>query len=193
MNILNVGYDSTNYYLLESSTANLLIDVGWPGTLPKFLNVLKRKGVNLRGIKYLLVTYYHPDHAGLVQELKNQGAQLIVLENQIGFIPELKKYVKPEQHYVEIELNDIINITTQESRDFLLRLGIKGEIIYTPGHSDDSVTLILDEGIGFTGDLPGPMQTAEDSSDPVELSWKIIRTYNIRTIYPGHGPVRQLE
>ena len=35
MNIVNVGYDSTNYYVLGLNATRLLIDVGWPGTLPK--------------------------------------------------------------------------------------------------------------------------------------------------------------
>ena len=166
MNILNVCYDSTNYYLIETNTGKFLVDAGWPGTVPKLLNVFKRKGVNIKNIKYFLVTHFHPDHAGLAQEL----------ENQLGFIPELKKYMKPEQHYVEIDLDNNLNLKLNESRDFLSRIGIKGVIISTPGHSDDSVTLILDDGSPFTGDLPGPMQLTEDSSSPAELSWKKIRS-----------------
>src|SRR4051812_4000159 len=100
MNIVNVGYDSTNYYLLGSHT-QLLVDTGWPGTLPKLLNILKRKDIALQAIQYLLVTHYHPDHAGLAQELKRAGLKLVVLENQRAFIPALGKYMKPEQRYVE--------------------------------------------------------------------------------------------
>ena len=37
MNIVNVGYASTNYYVLGASTNRLLVDVGWPGTLPRLL------------------------------------------------------------------------------------------------------------------------------------------------------------
>lgn len=37
----------------------------------------------------------------------------------------------------------------------LSRLGMEGETIPTPVHSDDSVSLILNEGIALTGDLPG--------------------------------------
>ena len=82
MNILNVGYASTNYYLIGQNTTRLLIDVGWPGTLPKLLNIFKRKRVPLQDVKYLLVTHYHPDHAGLAQEVKSIGLQLVVVENQ---------------------------------------------------------------------------------------------------------------
>jgi len=30
MNIVNVGYDSTNYYILADTTPRLLVDIGWP-------------------------------------------------------------------------------------------------------------------------------------------------------------------
>jgi glyoxylase-like metal-dependent hydrolase (beta-lactamase superfamily II) len=79
MNIVNVGYDSTNYYMIETKGGKLLVDCGWPGTLQKFTGVLKRKGISLKEIKYLLVTHFHPDHAGMVQELKNQGIKFVLL------------------------------------------------------------------------------------------------------------------
>jgi ribonuclease/clavin/mitogillin len=192
MNILNVGYGSTNYYLIGLSTTPLLIDVGWPGTLPKLLNIFKRKRVSLQDIKYLLITHYHPDHAGLAQEVKSKGIQLIVLENQRSFIPKLRRCMKPSNPYLEITLDDNLNLSFKDSRAFLLRLGIEGEIICTPGHSDDSISLILDEGIAFTGDLPGSTWAREDSIHQVELSWQRIQALDVKTIYPGHGPVRHL-
>jgi endoribonuclease LACTB2 len=94
MNILNVGYDSTNYYLLDIKNGKLLVDCGWPGTLPKFLAVLKRKDVSPDEIKYLLVTHFHPDHSGLTQELKNLGASLILLESQADFTNAMDEMYK---------------------------------------------------------------------------------------------------
>lgn len=194
MNILNVGYDSTNYYLIGQDSTRLLIDVGWPGTLPRLLNIFKRRRVPLQDVRYLLITHYHPDHAGLAQEVKSKGIQLVVLENQLSFIPKLRTYMKPGNPFIEITLNDNLNLSFKDSRAFLRRLGMNGEIIHTPGHSDDSVSLILDEGIAFTGDLPGSAW-AKDlmSMHQVEQSWQRIQALNVRTIYPGHGPVRHLE
>ena len=193
MNIIHVGYDSTNYYLLEPDTVGLLIDVGWPGTLPKLLSILKRKGVPFQKIRYLLITHYHPDHAGLAQEMKEQGVRLIVLDSQKPSIPALGRYMKPGIHYHEISLDGNVDLSADESRIFLLSIGVSGEIIYTPGHSEDSVTLILDEGIAFTGDLTPPMAVTEDSRRQVELSWAKIRSHRVKTIYPGHGPVQHVE
>jgi glyoxylase-like metal-dependent hydrolase (beta-lactamase superfamily II) len=191
LNIVNVGYDSTNYYVIAIASTKLLIDVGFPGTLPKLRHTLKRTGIALSDINYLLATHYHPDHAGLVQEVKQQGIKLIVLENQITAIPKLKQHMKPSQQYLDITLNDNINLHTTESRSFLRRIGIDGEIIATPGHSDDSITLILDTGIAFTGDLP-PAYMADDPTNAIQCSWESIHLHHVTTVYPGHGSIRQI-
>jgi glyoxylase-like metal-dependent hydrolase (beta-lactamase superfamily II) len=100
--------------------------------------------------------------------------------------------MKPSNPFLEITLDDNHNLRFKDSRAFLLHLGIRGEIIHTSGHTDDSISLILDEGIAFTGDLPGSTW-GEDSMHQVETSWQRIRALNAKTIYPGHGPVRPLE
>jgi endoribonuclease LACTB2 len=190
MNILNVGYESTNYYVLADRRPILLIDVGWSNTLPKLQYHCKRYNIALTDIPYLLITHYHPDHAGLAQELKQLGMQLILMEMQADAVPRLKTYMKPQHYYVEITLSDNIRLSLPESRAFLARIGIEGEIIATPGHSDDSVTLLLDEGAAFTGDLPHPMMAADDT---VLASWTKIRALNAKQIYPGHGPTLPLS
>jgi glyoxylase-like metal-dependent hydrolase (beta-lactamase superfamily II) len=193
MNIVNVGYDSTNYYVLGQRSPRLLVDVGWSNTLPKLQAALKRKTIALPEIGYLLVTHYHPDHAGLAQELKEQGVRLIVLEQQAGAIPVLKSYMKPVNRYVEIKLHDNITLSCDKSRAFLSSIGIAGQIIGTPGHSDDSVTLVLDTGAAFTGDLPPPNFAGDDSLADITRSWQHIREQGATMIYPGHGPVRPLD
>lgn len=43
-------------------------------------------------------------------------------------------------------------INCADSRAFLAGIGIDGEIISTPSHSPDSVSLVLDDGDCFVGD-----------------------------------------
>ena len=201
MNIVNLGYDSTNYYLLEpepvkppgQASSGLLIDVGWPGTLPKLLSICKRKGVAFQKIKHLLITHYHPDHAGLAQEMKNQGVQLIVIDSQLPYIPTLGQFMKPGDHYLEISLDGNINLKASESRKYLKSIGIDGEIIETPGHSEDSVSLILDEDSAFTGDLRPPMAVTDEARSQTENSWSKIQSFDVKTIYPGHGPAQKIK
>ncbi len=192
MNIVNVGYDSTNYYVLADSKPRLLIDIGFPGTLPKLQNRCKQMSIQLSDVKHLLVTHYHPDHAGLAQELKHTGIKLIVVDIQLPAIPVMRTYMKPSNNYVEIDLKDNIVISLDDSRAYLETLGLQGEIIATPGHSDDSVSLILDDGTAFTGDLPRPLPMAEGNMLTVNQSWKHIRAHGAKASYPGHGPIYPL-
>ncbi len=188
MHIVNVGYDSTNYYVLAESRPRLLIDVGFPRTLPKLQQQCQRMDVDLRAIPYLLATHYHPDHAGLAPELMALGVRLLVLDVQVEAVPLLRQHLKPEHQYQGIDLSQCLQLELDEGRDFLAKLGIAGQILHTPGHSDDSVSLILDSGEAFTGDLTHPMLLGEDAGT-LRASWASVRAAGARMIYGGHGPV----
>lgn len=187
-NIVNVGYDSTNYYVLAQAAPVLLIDVGFPGTLPKLGHTTKRAGIDLLRVPYLLCTHYHPDHAGAAAELQARGVRLIVLPTQHEALGQLGSYIKPDQPFVPVRAQDALRLTWAESRAFLRGIGLDGQIISTPGHSDDSVTLVLDEGAAFTGDLTPPFAVDDDPEHPVRRSWDAIRAAHATVIYPGHGP-----
>jgi ribonuclease/clavin/mitogillin len=193
VNILNVGYDSTNYYLIGAPGPKLLVDIGWPGTLPKLVHTLQRYRLQLKDIPYALATHYHPDHAGLAQDTKQQGVKLIVMENQTEAVADFGKYMKPENHYTSITSGDNLLLRFDESRKFLAGLGLAGEIIATPGHSDDSVTLVLDEGLAFTGDLHSPEFATEEQREKTLASWAEIRGLGVQSVYPGHGPVQKIK
>src|SRR5262245_5351061 len=90
MNIVNVGYRSTNYYVLADAQPRLLIDAGWPGTLTTMQHTCRRMGLQLEAIPYQLITHYHPDHAGLAEDLKRLGARLLVADVQLAAIPRLQ-------------------------------------------------------------------------------------------------------
>ncbi len=192
MNIVNVGYRSTNYYVLVDTHPRLMVDAGWPGTLSAMRQSCRRMGLRLEDIPYQLVTHYHIDHAGLAEELKRLGVRLLVLDTQVGSIPTMRRHVKPEDHYTEITLDGDITLTEASSRAFLATIGIAGKIISTPGHSDDSVSLILDEGIAFTGDLPPLFMVPDDPVDLARQSWARIRALGVTTVYPAHGLVWRL-
>jgi glyoxylase-like metal-dependent hydrolase (beta-lactamase superfamily II) len=187
MNIINVGYKSTNYYLLDCKGGKLLVDCGWPDTFSQFAAEFKRKGALPQDVKYVLVTHFHPDHAGLVQEFKNLGAKFILMESQVDFMAPFAESFKTKKiPYTEITPQNNILLKFTESRTFLAGIGLGGEILSTPGHSDDSVTLILDEGYAFTGDLhPAFMLPEEDTLS--RQSWDKIHQHKIIRIFPAHG------
>jgi endoribonuclease LACTB2 len=188
---MNVGYRSTNYWVVSVGSSRLLIDIGWPGTLGTMKANLNRAGVPLGEIRYAVATHYHIDHAGLAEELKREGVPLLVLEAQVHAFPMMKTWTKPSDNYVEITAKGNVTISFKESRHLLLRqIGIHGEILPTPGHSHDSVSLLLDDGSAFTGDLT-PEAYSEDN--PVALdSWRLLRGHGATRVYPAHGPTRPI-
>lgn len=191
--IVNVGYRSTNYWVVSAGRSRLLVDLGYPGTMGAMRAGLDRMGVPLAEIRYGLATHYHIDHAGLGQELKQAGVPLLVLEAQVAAIARMKAWTKPPDRYVDISLHDNVTISFAQSRPVLEQIGIAGEILHTPGHSDDSVSLLLDDGSAFTGDLTPPGLVAEKDADAVLASWQLLRQRGARRVYPGHGPARPLS
>jgi glyoxylase-like metal-dependent hydrolase (beta-lactamase superfamily II) len=185
--IVNVGYRSTNFWVVSAGRNRLLVDLGWPGKAAALFANLERMGVPLPEIRYGLATHYHIDHAGAAQDLKHRGVPLLVMQEQVHAIPLMKRSIKPADNYTEITTHDNVVIPTGESRDFLKRIGIDGEILHTPGHSDDSVTLVLDIGCAFTGDLTMESMVAQEDSTVVAQSWQQLRERRVSTIYPGHG------
>ncbi len=192
INVVNVGYRSTNFWVVSAGRSRLLVDLGWPGMMGALLANLKRMDVPIEEIRYGLATHYHIDHAACAEELKRRGMRLIVTPEQVAAIPAMKRWIKPTDNYVDITEEDNLVLTIAQSRKFLAGLGIAGEILHTPGHSDDSVSLVLDIGAAFTGDLTSESRIAFEDPDLVARSWRQLRERGVTNIYGGHGPVRAL-
>ena len=70
----------------------------------------------------------------------------------------------------------------------LKNIGVEGEIISTPSHSKDSISLILDNGICFVGDLePIEYLDAYDSNIKLKSDWDLVMSYNPKMIYYAHA------
>ncbi len=193
LTITNVGYMSTNYWVVSAARSRLLVDLGYPGSMGTLRARLKQKDIPLSEIRYAFATHYHIDHAGLAQELKLAGVQLLVLENQLPAIPLMKQFTKPQDHYVDISLEGNLTIPYSASRSLMAEIGIPGEILPTPGHSDDSATLLLDDGSAFTGDLTVPELAWGVAAEVVQASWKLLKEHGVQRVYPGHGGIRPFE
>lgn len=188
ISIVNVGYSSTNYWVVGNDS-RLLVDLGFPGTMGRLRANLKRMGVPLEEIKLALATHYHIDHAGCAQDLKRAGVPLLVVESQVSAIPAMKTHIKPQDNYTEITLHDNVVVSLAQSRSRLKQIGLSGEIVATPGHSEDSISLLLDDGSAFTGDLTLPRAATDDQRDVVMASWHVLRDRGARRVHPGHGRV----
>ena len=75
-------------------------------------------------------------------------------------------------------------------------LDLDGEIVATPGHTVDSISMVLDDGDAFVGDAAANMLqwagthyhvVALDDADEYELSWRKLIDAGARRIFPAHG------
>lgn len=187
--IVNVGYRSTNFWVVSAGRSRLLVDLGWPGMVAELLKNLERADIPLKEIQYGFATHYHIDHAGAAQDLKARGMRLLVLEEQVEWIPRMKQHIKPTDHYTEIVPAGNVVKRCDESRALLASIGIAGEIVPTPGHSADSVSLVLDSGECFTGDLTLEAMVGEEDPAVVRASWARLRAMGARTVHAGHARV----
>ena len=192
LTVVNVGYQSTNFWVVSAGRSRLLVDLGWPGMVGRLLANLERADIPLAEVRYGVATHYHMDHAGAAEDLKQRGMRLIVLEQQVRAIPAMKQWTKPGDGYTEIVPQGNVVLTCAASRPFLAGLGIAGEILHTPGHSGDSVSLVLDNGWAFTGDLTPETLATPENADAIARSWRLLREHGATTVYAGHGPVRPL-
>jgi hydroxyacylglutathione hydrolase len=163
-----VGQMANFTYIMadESKSEAAIIDPSW--NLEKIFEALKK---NKWTARYVINTHSHFDHVlGNEQVAEITGAQIVQHENS-----QLVKQISVSEGDV-VKLGDI-----------------PIRILHTPGHSPDSICLMVDGYLVFTGDtlfvgncgrvdLPG--------SNPKEmytsLFEKVAKLDESLTVYPGH-------
>lgn len=178
-------YGNTNCYYIKGKNGSLLVDTDWAGTLQAFYRKIKE--LNITKIDYLLITHYHPDHMGIAQDIINMGTKLLLIDVQKDYIHNSDTIFQKDKHVKFNPINtEPVIISCEQSRKFLNDLGIDGEIIHTPGHSEDSISLILDDGSAFVGDLYDLRSAITFNDEKINNSWNKILSHNISKIYYGH-------
>ena len=188
--VSKLKYGNTNTFLVQGENGYLLIDTDYAGTMPAFYRAIKEHGIKVSDISYVLATHYHPDHIGLVGELMKQGVKLLVIDTQHSKIHYSDKIFSRDNrlNYEPIDEKDAIVISCQTSRQFLKIMGIAGEIISTTSHSEDSISLILDNGICIVGDLePIDYLDAYEENAKLKDDWELVMSYNPKHIYYAHA------
>lgn len=73
-------------------------------------------------------------------------------------------------------------------------MGIDGEILSTPSHSRDSISLILDSGLCFVGDLePIDYLEAYEENTKLKEDWERIMSFHPQTIFYAHANEKRIE
>lgn len=160
----NVWHICGSYHALADR--NTLVDVGRDQMiLPPLRSV--RCGLGKKPVEQIILTHSHFDHAGLLSTLKELYSP-VVLAHPKSRIAE-KKILTDREH---ILIGD---------RDCT--------IVFTPGHSEDSLCVLCEEEqILFSGDSPIRVYgiDGEYFSSFVD-AFELFVSADIRVIYPGHG------
>ena len=181
--MIRLKYGNMNTFLIPCSGGYLLLDTDCAGTLPAFYRAIKQAGIRVSDIHYVLATHYHPDHMGLIPELMKQGVKLLLIDTQKDFV-HFSDYIfaRDRLPFEPIEEAKATVISCAESREFLAGIGIDGEIISTPSHSPDSVSLVLDDGDCFVGDLQPRAYIDKDDED-----WTRVMGFHPKRIFYAHA------
>ena len=168
------------------------MDTDYAGTLPAFYRAIKHARVKASDVSYVLATHYHPDHTGLIPELMKQGVKLLLIDTQVDSV-HFSDYIfaRDRVPFEPIDEAKATVITCAESKEFLAGIGISGEIISTPSHSPDSVSLLLDDGDCIVGDLqPREYLAAYEQDNALKADWDAVLRYRPRRILYAHANER---
>lgn len=219
-NVYNLKLGWTQCYLLKCAGGYLLIDTYYPGYYAQFEKKLAKMGMVTSDIKYLLLTHHHDDHAGFAAELvRSIGCRVIAHRNAISALKQGKseETIKPVNRRIQIVMTFYMlfymlfhkefkfpplplteeDILIEGDDDTILKgIGIDGVILHTPGHTRDSVSVLLSDGSAFVGDAAmnflrwtgvGHRPIFIEDIDTVYESWRKLQERGARVIYPSHG------
>ncbi|MFN4336016.1 MAG: MBL fold metallo-hydrolase [Candidatus Nitrosocaldus sp.] len=163
---IKVGRMANFTYIVgdEASRLALVIDPSWD--LEIVMDQLKRNGLKL---EYIVNTHTHFDHVLGNEQLKAlTGARIIMHKNS------------PLEKDITVDDNDIIALGN-------LRI----KVFYTPGHSKDSICLLVENKL-FTGDTLfvgscGRVDLPGGDADQLYESLKRLAMLDEKIeVYPGH-------
>jgi len=206
--IKQIKLGKSNAYLIETEKGFILIDAGMPDKVGKIKKILVEKNADLKDITLIIITHVHYDHVGSLSALKEKtGAKILVHETEKKFLEKgktdfpagtvlISKLISKLSNLISEGKFEAVSpdITIKDTYD-LKQHGIDGEIIHTPGHTNGSISVIINEEDIICGDtlfnfMPHSVYPpfANDKKQLIK-SWKKVKQYNCKRFHPGHGSV----
>jgi len=198
----------------------MLIDCGCKDDSYALLKSVHNLGLTLKDIQYLLLTHHHSDHCGLLPFLLFENPDMRVIMSKLcaEHLKTGKHYKSENERYASAMLKLTMGlyfrfsksisdqfepfearskdfIIDGEDAEFLPRLGIDAKIMPTPGHTDDSISVIADEA-AFVGDAARNILNIEGApyrpllvSDLDMCNKSLLNVINsgVSIICPAHG------
>lgn len=211
MKIYSIHMGLCTSYLIKDEGV-ILVDAGQQGYGSVFLRRLNQIGLSPGDIRLVFLTHGHWDHIGFLPELRKLAPVPVAIHTaEKSWVEQGLKPMPPpitawgkvlHKFFVTfmIPKQDFpgtpVDIALGENPYRLDQYGIRGTIYHTPGHSSGSMSLILESGEAFVGDLAvngfrmriGPnMSVFADDPETVRESWRLVIQKGGKIIYPAHG------
>ena len=193
--IKEIKYSTTNTFLIKGEKGSILFDTGWAGTLTQFCHAIGEAGEKVQDINYILISHFHPDHMGIAQEIADMGPVICAADIQKDFIHSSDRILMKDKNasFVPVKDENIRFFGLDDSRAFLKELGIDGCVLATPGHTDDSISLMLDSGEVFVGDLNPLYELELHRGTQIEQTWNMLMSMKPKKVYYGHARTADLK
>jgi len=208
MEIIRIKLSFSNAYIIEDKKS-VLVDAGAPNQADQILAAVQRAGVNPKDITLLLHTHGHFDHAGSTAELKRRlGVPTAIHPNDVFMLREgINGEIKPRNFEARIIKAVVPKSFESCEPDILIKeemaltdFGVNGQVLFTPGHTKGSISVILDNHEAVIGDvmMGGSMGGAlfgtqpnyhyfNDDLNAVHDSIKKIMGIKPTRLFVGHG------
>jgi hydroxyacylglutathione hydrolase len=204
--IIRVLSGRSNVFLLTNSKSNILIDTS-PGYRWKPLQKrLARLGID--HIDLLIITHSHFDHAANAARIKEKyKAQVIIHQSEAQYLaigdnilPNgtnpfskllVRLFAKQFKSFARYQLCGC-DITVDEIFD-LSSYGFNAYLMHTPGHTQGSISLIIDNEIALVGDtmfgvFPWTVFPPFANDEGLMMkSWEKLLKTNCKVFIPSHG------
>jgi len=196
------GVSGANSFLVVSDQGVAVIDTGLPGNEKKIVEYARKLGIEPGKLGYVVLTHPDIDHSGSASKLKGlTGAKVAIHEADAPRLSGEKKLkeVKGAMGVVFGAMGPFMRFTPVKpdielkDSDRLLDL----LVVYTPGHTEGSISLYKDKVAIFVGDAlktsasgkPGlPPGSFTVNMEQAKESIRKISSLQYALLLPGHGP-----
>ncbi len=197
-------------YLIETPDALFLVDSGFRWFERLVVRKVRSIGREIGDLKLAVLTHPHIDHIGSVPALLERAdfeiaahpdSREVLAEGGRVYSPPTQAWTRAVQWLATnalplLRLPGIAPTVIPADGERLDRFGLAGALYFTPGHSAWCVSLLLDDGTAFAGDLiigPGHMTRRVSppamSSDPdgaIRSTTKLLAA-GAKRFMPAHG------
>ena len=207
--LINLGF--VGAYLIPTADGGaVLVDAGVPKQEGKILAALASHGLAPESLRLIVISHAHGDHMGSLQAVaKATGARVLAqrieapaLAAGVTLMPRgLTTFGKLFERFMggfvraASNLPCPVDVVVDDERS-LADFGVAGRVLHTPGHTSGSLSILLDDGDAFVGDLCAKMPLVSggsyvpffgDDRETVYASWRKLLAAGARRFHSGHS------